>query len=147
MWTSDGLIILPECIQLKKALLAVFLWSMERSNWQFCKMQGENAGFICADASVTISILIDMTEKTTYYNQIWNPWINHTPCKFPNYGYFSLLDNYNVKLFIVIHQKCQNTCTSSHMCIKENTNICIYLLKHSRTSHGLLFPHCSFQST
>ena len=74
MWTSDGLIMLPECIQLKKALLAVFLRSMERSNWQFCTMQGlliclnilgllfeirhaelqgGNAGFICAAAFVT----------------------------------------------------------------------------------------------
>jgi len=64
---------------------------MERSIWQFCKMQGlliclgilgllfeirhtelqgENAGFICADVSVTISIFIDMTENTTSYNQI-----------------------------------------------------------------------------
>ena len=73
--------------------------------------QGENPGFICADASVPISILIDMTENTAYYNQIWNPRINHTLCKFPVYGYVSLLDNYNMKSFIVIHQKFQNTCT------------------------------------
>ena len=32
------------------------------------ELQGENASFICADASVTISILIDITENTTYYN-------------------------------------------------------------------------------
>jgi len=75
------------------------------------ELQGGNAGFIGAAASVTISILTDMTENATYYNQIWNPRINHTLCKFPDYGYVSLSDKYNMKIFIVIHQKCQNTRT------------------------------------
>lgn len=50
------------------------------------ELWGENAGFICADASMTISMLIDMTENTTYYNETWNPRINHNLFKFPDYG-------------------------------------------------------------
>jgi hypothetical protein len=35
----------------------------------YTEQQRENTGFICVNASVTISTLTDMTESTTYYNQ------------------------------------------------------------------------------
>jgi hypothetical protein len=71
----------------------------------------ENAGFICANASVTIAMLSDKIEGTPCYHQIWNARINHTSHNFTDYSDVSLYGNYNTKSFILIHWKCQNICT------------------------------------